>query len=185
MKSLILRLLFAVVVLSLAATDVRAKEWQILATFSGRPAGSSFFTADNWEIFALDFDADGVQDMAMNKKEMAGPSLVVVSGANPNQRWQIPLSNGIIGILIAFMDFDGKAGSNGAVKEILLAQKVGQRFVNPVVLYNVDATAGIYEVRIWDQGTILIGGWDTDDDGIFELVIGDQNKNEVQVWGFR
>ncbi len=185
MKSLILRLLFAVVVLSLAAADVTAKEWQILATFSGGPAGSSFFSPDNWEILVLDFDGDGVQEMAMTKKEMAAKLLVIISGANPQQQWQIPLPNGINAILIGFMDFDGKAGSNGAVKEILLAQKVGRQLINPVVLYNVDATAGIYEVRIWDQGTILIGGWDVDGDGVSELVIGDQNKNEVQVWGLR
>lgn len=78
-----------------------------------------------------------------------------------------------------------QAGSNGAVKEILLAQKVGRRYVNPVVLYNIDATQGTYDVRVPDQGSVLIGGWDVDNDGTSELIIADPIKKEVQVWGLR
>lgn len=71
------------------------------------------------------------------------------------------------------------------MKEILLAQKVGRRYVNPVVLYNIDATQGTYDVRVPDQGSVLIGGWDVDNDGTSELIIADPIKKEVQVWGLR
>ncbi|RMD58835.1 hypothetical protein D6833_12365 [Candidatus Parcubacteria bacterium] len=133
----------------------------------------------------MDFDGDGVQDFTLDGKgnDPVSDEIIIISGADPNQRWQIPLPNGIIGILVGFMDLDGNAGSNGAVKEIVLAQKSGRRLINPTVLYNIDPETGANAVHIFDNGTVLMGGWDNDADGKIELIIGDRNRKEVQVWG--
>lgn len=176
-----LSILFALTAI-LAAGNAHAQEWQMLSSFPGRPA-STLRVTDTQGAQGRDFDGDGVADRPFISG--TGSDMTIISGADPGQRWQIPLPNGIIAILIAFIDFDGKAGSNGAVKEILLAQKVGRRYVNPVVLYNIDATQGTYDVRVPDQGSVLIGGWDVDNDGTSELIIADPIKKEVQVWGLR
>ena len=192
MKSLMMTLMFAALVLSLTVTDGRAQQWQVLATFAGRPTMGSFAARfGGGDVSRLDFDGDGVAEMSFtldgNGTDVYAEEieLVIISGADPNQKWTIPLPSGIIAILIGFMDFDGKAGSNGAVKEILLAEKVGRLYVNPIVLYNIDATQGTYDVRVPDQGSVLIGGWDVDNDGTSELIIADPIKKEVQVWGLR
>ncbi len=172
----------------MVAYKVQAKEWQVITSFPGRPATGSYSGTGAGTWYGLmDFDGDGVQEMSLTLdgkgNDISPEELVIVNGADQTQQWVVTLPDGTI--LIGFMNFDGTVGSNGAVKEVLFAEKVGGRYINPVVLYNVDATAGIYEVRIWDSGTILIGGWDLNDDGIFELVIDDPNKNEVQVWGLQ
>ncbi len=177
----------AALLLSLAAADARAQTWQMLASFPGRPASAFVFAAGSVRFSVkdrLDFDGDGVAEIAMIAVvDPTNPNVVYLkihSGADPNQQWQIPLPNGIIAILIGFLDFDG----NNA-KDILLAHKVGRQFVNPMVLYNIDVNSGTYEVGIPDGSTVLIGGWDLDNDGYYELVVGSPDKKEVQIWGFK
>ncbi|KAA0225497.1 hypothetical protein EDS67_21650 [candidate division KSB1 bacterium] len=177
-----------VLLLSLAAAETSAQTWQKLASFPGRPAANLLVGTDGgvWRS-RMDFDGDGMADpsfIAVNPNDPSGNTLHIQSGADANQRWEVPLPSGIIAILIGFFDFDG---SNP--KEILMAQKLGNRYVNPMVLYNSDVTNGTYEVGVPDGSTILIGGWDLNNDGVYELVVAAANPNlpagEIQVWGFR
>lgn len=177
-----------VLLLSLAAADASAQTWQKLASYPGRPATNLLVGTEGgiWRPL-MDFDGDGVADpsfIAVDPNDPSGNTLHIQSGADSNQRWEVPLPSGIIAVLIGFLDFDG---SNP--KEILMAQKAGNRYVNPIVLYNIDATNGTYEVGVPDGSTILIGGWDINNDGDYELAVAAANQNlpagEIQVWGFR
>ena len=65
---------------------------------------------------------------------------------------------------MGFFNFDGTVDENNP-KEILFAQQENGQYINPIVLYNIDASYSNCSIFVPDQGTILIGGWDTDNDG--------------------
>ncbi len=173
----------------LTAGAAHAQEWQLLASFPGRPANESIASVTlnftKVEMRFRDFDGDGIADQAFISKD--GTKIRIIDGASLTLGLLIPAVNkfyiddGIIG----FVDFDGNAGSNGAVKEILLAEKSGRRFINPVVLYNIDPATGASVEQFFDPGTFLLGLVDRDRDGRAELIIGDPKKKEVQIWGLK
>ena len=176
----------------LTAGAAHAQEWQLLASFPGRPANASVASISlnfeeirvRWARFR-DFDGDGIADQAFISKD--GTEIRMIDGATSTLGLLIPAVNRFYtdDWIIGFVDFDGNAGSNGAVKEILLAEKSGRRFINPVVLYNIDPATGASVARFFDPGTFLLGLVDRDRDGRAELIIGDPNKKEVQIWGLK
>jgi hypothetical protein len=182
----------AVLVLSLTAADASAQQWQILASFPGRPAGVFLAGGNdgNNQIrqALLDFDGDGVSDpsfIAVDPSDPSGSTLYIQSGSDQTKTYRVSIDLGPYNYrLIGFFNFDGTVNSDNP-KEILIAQKAGRHFVNPMVFYNIDGDTGRHEVGIPDGSTVLIGGWDLNNDGYYELVVGNPGKNEVQIWGFK
>jgi len=180
--------LFAAValLLSLAAADASAQEWTMWATFPGRPA-SVFADIYIDDIIvgardAMDFDGDGVEDFAIVRGyDSSSPLLFVKSGADPNQTWQIPLPNNILihmqwpavmGFFDIFPDIEPKG--------ILIAQKMGNRYVNPVVV-----NVGAGNDMAFGANMVFLTTGDINGDGREDIVIADPDKNEVQVWGIK
>ena len=172
--------LFAAValLLSFAAADASAQEWTMWATFPGRPANGFILPGPH----AMDFDGDGVKDFAIVRGyDSSSPLLFVKSGADPNQTWQIPLPNNIlIGMLLpavmGFFDIFPDIEPKG----ILIAQKLGNRYVNPVVV-----NAGAGDDMAFGANMVFLTAGDINGDGREDIVIADPDKNEVQVWGIK
>jgi hypothetical protein len=184
--------IFAAAALFLSlATEAGAGEWVMLASFPGRPA-SVFLAGGNdgnnqIRQALLDFDGDGVSDpsfIAVDPSDPSGSTLYIQSGSDPTKTYRVSIDLGPYNYrLIGFFNFDGTVNSDNP-KEILIAQKAGRHFVNPMVFYN-EGDTGTHEVGVPDGSTVLMGGWDLNNDGNYELVVGNPGKNEVQIWGFK
>ncbi len=181
---------------------VQAQQWQVITSFPGRPAMGSYSGTGAGTWYGLmDFDGDGVQEMSFTLDGKGTgvnvEQLTIVSGADPSQVWEIPLPDSIIASgnkfkFVGFFNFDGTTTETtditvNAMNKKEMAAKLAAvgRPDDLIIFYNIDTIAGTYEVKIWDGGTILIGGWDVDNNETSELIIYDPNKNEVQVWGLR
>ncbi len=172
------------------AGNTHGQEWQVLASFYGRSAMGIFAGGfESTTSTLMDFDGDGLFDttiwsptsgllIMLNTFTSTGPEIVRPC---PALFATTPRSGDK---LMGFFNFDGIVDENNP-KEILFAQQENGQYINPIVFYNIDASYSNCSIFVPDQGTILIGGWDTDGNGVFELVIGDENKNDVQVWGVR
>jgi len=180
--------LFAAValLLSLAAADASAQEWTMWATFPGRPA--SVFAdiyIDDIIVGArdpMDFDGDGVKDFAIVRGyDKSSPVLFVKSGADRNQTWQIPLPNNIlIGMLwpavMGFFDILPDIEPKG----ILIAQKMGNRYVNPVVV-----NVGAGNDMAFGANVVFVAAGDVNGDGRDDIIVFNPGAMEVQIWGIK
>ncbi|MCZ6817898.1 MAG: hypothetical protein O7G31_00215 [Calditrichaeota bacterium] len=188
MKKTVIFLPLILLFMSAAAVENSTEatlEWTLLSAFPGRPAYDSFFSPNNTELLVLDLDGDDVPDFSFFTGGDNGVGeLRIVSGANPGLSWALPCApfSGASNTVIGFYNFDGIINASKP-KEILLAEKLGNQYVNPVVLYNLDLNNGTCSVHVPDGDTVLLGSYF---DGIVDdLVFYDRLKNELQVWGLR
>jgi len=160
-------IIFATLIFSFGATNLFA-QIELEATFPGK--ATSGYTAPPIGT-RMDFTGDGVPDMVFIPDDF--PVLIIQDGADPNQRWQVPLPSGIIAILIGFFEINHDPG----FKEIVLAEKKGQRFINPIV---IDVNGAV----LWDgSGKELLTIADMDGDTCDEIVASDPTVPQVEIWG--
>ncbi len=163
-------IIFATLIFSLGATNLFAKI-ELEAAFPGVPTSGYIAPIGTGK---LDFTGNGVPDVSFFQTDSQGNvSLVIQDGANPNQRWQTPLPSGIITTLIGFFEINHDPGS----KEIVLAEKKGQRYINPIV---IDVNGAV----LWDgSGKELLTIADTDGDNCEEIVVWLPIGPQVEMWG--
>jgi hypothetical protein len=183
----------AALFLSLAAADASAQQWQMLASFPGRPASSIIATTDLFDwLNIMDFNGDGVADkpmIAVDPSDPSGNMLYIQSGADPTKTYKVSIDLGPYNYrLIGFFNFDGTVNSDNP-KEILIAQKLDQRYTNPVVIHSVIQDGVITESEYFTFGTNVVLASVTDliidPFNGFVVVIFDVAMREVQMWGIR
>ncbi len=128
--------------------------------------------------YFMDYNGDGVPDpsfIAVDPSDPSGNTLYIQSGADPNQRWEVRIAENYdpgLAILIGFVDFDGDN-----LKEIILAEKKGQSYLNPIVV-DVDGKV------LWvGSGKRLLSIADVDGDDCSEIVASNPSVPQVEIWG--
>ncbi len=180
MNRLIMTFMFGALVLSLTAAEVSAQQWQLLATFEGQPASGYVPPLGTGK---LDFDGDGVPDLPYFETDSQGNVfLIIQDGADPTNLYSLPeiddedMITFAKATVIGYFELDG----SNTLKEIVLAEKKGQRFIHPVVL-DVNGTV------LWDgSGTILltVANMEADVDAEEEeVVVYNPAMTRVEVWG--
>ena len=168
-------LVAAVVLLSAGVAD--AQQWQIVETFPGRPAGTSFFSPNNVELIVKvrDFTGDGVPDQSFIPSDF--PVLIIQDGADSTNSFSIdhgPLAARLAGLSV--IGYYELAGSNN-FKEIVLAGKKGRSYVDPIV---IDINGAV----VWDgNNKLLLTIADMDGDACDEIVVGNPAVPQVEIWG--
>ena len=166
--------IYAVLVLLLTSSNLFAQSLFLEAAFPGKatsgyiaPVGTS----------KSDFAGDSVPDLAFFPADTFIPDdfpvLIIQDGADPNQRWQVPLPSGIIVVLIGFFEINHDPG----FKEIALAEKKGQRYINPIV---IDVNGAV----LFDgSNKELLTIADMDGDNCEEIVVSNPAVPQVEIWG--
>lgn len=139
------------------------------ATIPGTPA--SGFIVRN-QVAARDFNDDGVPDLAMI--DTSDELIVIVDGTDPENRWFVGFDDvqGEENIYL-FIDLDPADG----LKAILLAERRGQRYVNPFI---IDAEGDL----LWDgRGRGLLAIDDREADLTERIVVFNPQVPQVEIWG--
>lgn len=125
----------------------------------------------------MDFTGDGVPDMVFIPPDF--PVLIIHDGAEPTIQWFIPEVDDTVIItfakatVIGYFELDG----SNSFKEIILAEKKGQRFINPIVI-DINGTV------LWDgSGKELLTIANMDGDTCDEIVAGNPAVPQVEIWG--
>jgi hypothetical protein len=174
-------LMLLIVIYTFSGNDLFA-QIQLITTIPGVPAMKS----SNGDTHVLEFNNDDIPDISLLVVDPTDPNIIYVSiynGANPNQKWEIPLPSGIIAILIGFYDIDGTVSESNH-KEILVAEKKGKNYVNPVIIHSADNYETV-EYKSFGTNTVFVATGDVNGDGLPEILIFDPDAKEVQIWGYR
>jgi hypothetical protein len=138
------------------------------ATIPGTPA-SGFIVRD--QVAARDFNDDGVPDLAFINT--AAQLIVIVDGTDFENGWIVEFddTSGEENIYL-FIDLDPADG----LKAILLAERLGQRYVNPFI---IDAEGSL----LWDgsgRGLLAIDGIGTDITGT--IAVFNPQVPQLEIW---
>lgn len=140
----------------------------------------------------MDLSGDGVSDITLFKESDDLPTeeivfLKITDGTDLNNRWEIPLPNGIIAVLIGFYNLtEGsyKPGEGISFKEIIVAEKKGNKYINPVIISSDDNYETV-EYESFGAHSVLVAAGDINGDGQAEIAVFDPDAKEVQVWGYK
>ena len=173
--------LCATLLLACGSTDLFA-QIALKQTIPGAPTQNFTVQIDGKGF--QDITGDGKPDIAFFKTDPQGQVSLAIVDAADYTVWRliqldgevdivIPNTNGLKAMVIGFFELDG---SNGT-KEIVLAQKQGRRFVNPIV---IDVEGKV----LWDGSSkTLIGIDHMDGDVCEEIVASDPSVPHIEVWG--
>jgi hypothetical protein len=145
------------------------------ASFPGDPPSLVPSTSNH----RYDFNDDGLPDLPFIDLT-DGIVITIQDGADRAQQLYIlpeVEDDVVLGVsqarVIGYFELDGTNDQ----KEILLAEKQGRRFVNPII---VDADGTL----LWDgSGTVLLLVADMDGDVCCEVVVYNPQVPQVEVWG--
>ncbi|NBC18244.1 MAG: hypothetical protein GVY18_13115 [Bacteroidetes bacterium] len=146
------------------------------ASFPGDPPSLVPSTSNH----RYDFNDDGLPDLPFIDLT-DGFAITIQDGADPGQQSYIlpeVEDDVVLGLsqarVIGYFELDQTNGQ----KEILLAEKQGRRFVNPII---VDADGNV----LWDgtSNTVLLTIADVDGDASCEVVVYNPQVPQVEVWG--
>lgn len=154
------------------------------ATYPGTSARSLFMPTNSP---TLDFNDDGIQDMAVSEADASTPKLqcAIVDGADPENRWTFflpePGDEIVVDVsrarVMGFYELD----HTNDHKEIVIAEKWGRRYLNPIV---VDADGRLlWSIKDGTSNTMFLTIDDMDGDGREEVVVFNPQVPQVEVWG--
>lgn len=161
---------------------------QLITTIPGVPALKS----SKGDTHVLEFNNDGVPDITLFKEADDLPTeeiafLKIIDGADPNNRWEIPLPNGIIAVLIGFYNLtEGsyKPGEGISFKEIIVAERKGKKYINPVIISSNDNYETV-EYESFGANSVVVAAGDLNGDGKAEIAVFDPDAKEIQIWGYQ
>ena len=195
MKSININLVVTIfyAVLALNSSFLQAQNLERKASFDGIPA-NNFFAFDPSFSGGLhfDFNRDGIQDLPfLDVKDGTSNTLSIINGANPNAKWNIPLGYENLALnyertrLMGFCEMDGDPGTT----EIILADKIGNRFNAPVILSarnrgDVDLGDVVVTRILNSPEYFAIGSNDMNGDGKIKIIVANKVKQTTEIWGF-
>lgn len=143
-------LLCAAPLLLLSAPDLFAQRpLELKTVIPGAPARGLYVPNDSKK---MDFNGDGVPDMPLMEEEGLSYFLKIVDGSDPENFWVLPEIEDEVVLdfsraqVMGFHELDGSKTTT----EIVLAEKQGRRFINPIV---VDADGNL--LSVWDDTDVL------------------------------
>ena len=162
------------------------------AAFAGTPAGG--LRPSQVIVAAGDINGDGLPDRALFSRNASSAGLHVISSANSAEQWhiQLPEDNGSFvwrpeigdevvldfkrATLIGFVEM----APESAGKEVILAEKVDDQYVNPIV---VDQQGTL--LSPWSPATQmhLVATGDVNGDGLAEITVYNPQSTQVEIWG--
>jgi hypothetical protein len=191
MKKVFSLMLYTSLILLLSDNNTFA-QIKLITTISGVPVQNFTSKINGFSsgYERLDFTGDGVPDITLFKEADDLPTeeivfLKITDGADRNNRWEIPLPNGIIAILIGFLDAGSyKPGEGITFKEIVVAEKKGNKFINPVIIRSEDNYENV-KYDTFGTNAVLVAAGDINGDGLDDIMIFDPDAKEVQIWGYQ
>ncbi len=168
-------LLLAVSVLVMS-TGVAFAQIEMEAAFPGKATSGYIAPTGTGK---LDFTDDGARGPAFFKTDSQGNLYLIIQGrADPTNMYLAPLPPyGPSGegwpTVMGYFELDG----SNSFKEIVLAEKNGQRYINPIV---IDVNGAV----LWDgSGKELLTIADMDGDNCEEIVVWLPIGPQVEMWG--
>ena len=165
-------IIFATLIFSLGATNLFA-QIELEAAFPGNPTSGYIAPFGTGK---LDFTGNGVPDPSFFKTDSQGNvSLVIQDGADPANSFSLDLPERDLARLSVMGYFE--INHDPGFKEIVLAEKNGQRYINPIV---IDVNGAV----LWDgSGKELLTIADMDGDNCEEIVVWLPIGPQVEMWG--
>lgn len=127
-----------------------------------------------------DFNNDGIDDM-LGFYDASSPYIaLIINGANPAETWQIelpsdfdPNNHKFIGFY-EYMKIPDIPGESQ--KQVVFGKRSGKSFQDLIVT-KVDGSSQSF------GALVLIDIEDLDQDGLYELLLGDKTNRILQIWG--
>lgn len=173
--------IFFATLMALAFSTTLMAQLELEQTIPGVPTRDFIFEIHGFNFpDRLDFNGDGVAEISLFKTDPQGNVLLAIQdGADPSNRWWLPEPDDEVVLdfkkatVIGYSELDGDKD----FKEIILAQKKGQRFVNPIVM---DITGAV----IMDgTSNTLLGIMQMDGDICEEIVLSNPDVPQIEVYG--
>ena len=169
--------IYAVLALFLSSTNLFAQILFLEAAFPGQPTSGYIAPIGTGK---LDFTGDSVPDLVFIPSDF--PVLIIQDGYHPTNSFSIDHGPMLAGLgVMGFHEFDG----SNSFKEIVLAEKKGKSYINPVVL---DINGAV----LWDgSGKVLLTISNMERDVCDEdaegpcpdaIVVGNPAVPQVEIW---
>jgi len=153
---------------------------ELEATYTGRPAGNLLGLTVSNLTTKCDFTNDGIPEIFLMKSDPQGSTSLAIVNAADYTVWRfIPeLGDEVVltfaeATVIGCSELDG----NKTFTDIILAEKKGRRFINPIVI-DVDG------VILWDgTSKTLLGIAQMDADVCEEIIASDPILQQIEIHG--
>lgn len=153
---------------------------ELEAVYTGRPAGNLLGLTVSNLTTKCDFTNDGIPELMFMKKDPQGSTALAIVDAADYTIWRfIPEVGDEVVLTFANATVIGcsELDGNKTFTDIILAEKQGRRFVNPIVM-DVDG------VVLWDGSSkTLLGIAQMDADVCEEIIASDPIAQQIEVHG--
>lgn len=173
------------IMIILNSTCIFAQQLNVKASFNGVPASGFFAFYSSFQLErSLDFNRDGIDDLSFIDSK--NNFIVIINGADHQQKWIIPLSNYFDGKFLRasdmlFYEMDGDPSTT----EIVIAKHEGNHFWSPVILSVNRASSELQKDDLLAQPNyFLLGIKDIDNDGKDDIIIADTTAKTIEVLSY-